>query len=152
MAKIEFSTEVVKELAELLKASELGKLHLKNDDFEICVEAKKNPIVNASVPATVPALSGAANTAVSVGVKEEPQETGNLVTSPIIGTFYSAPGPDKDPYARIGQSVKKGDVLFIVESMKLMNEVQSEFDGIIKQIYVKNEEGVEYGQKIMLIE
>ena len=72
--------------------------------------------------------------------------------SPIIGTFYSAASPDKPPFVSIGQSVKKGDVLFIVESMKLMNEIKSEYDGVVRELLVQNGESVDYNQPIMVIE
>ena len=72
--------------------------------------------------------------------------------SPIIGTFYSAASPDKPPFVSVGQSVKKGDVLFIVESMKLMNEIKSEYDGVVKELLVQNGESVDYNQPIMVIE
>ena len=75
-----------------------------------------------------------------------------MVKSPIVGTFYAAPSPDKAPYVTAGKQVKKGDVLFIIESMKLMNEIQSEYDGTVKKILVQDGQGVEYGQPILIIE
>jgi len=72
--------------------------------------------------------------------------------SPIVGTFYSAAAPDKPPFASVGSKVKKGDVLFVIESMKLMNEIQSDFDGEVVKIMVENAQGVEYNQPIMIIE
>lgn len=83
---------------------------------------------------------------------EPPAIIGNIVTAPIIGTFYSAPSPDEKPFVSVGQKVQKGDVLLIIESMKLMNEVQSEFNGIVKEILVTNGENVEFGQNLMIIE
>ncbi len=72
--------------------------------------------------------------------------------SPIVGTYYSAPGPDKAPFVEVGKQVKKGDVIMIIESMKLMNEVKSEFDGTVKKILVENGSAVEYDQPVMIIE
>ncbi len=74
-----------------------------------------------------------------------------MVKSPIVGTFYAASAPDKPPFVTVGQQVKKGDVIMIIESMKLMNEVQSEFDGTVAEILVKNGEAVEFDQPIMII-
>ena len=71
--------------------------------------------------------------------------------SPIVGTFYASPSPDKAPFVEVGQKVKKGDVLFIIESMKLMNEIQSEYDGEVVEILCENGQAVEFGQPIMLI-
>ena len=69
-----------------------------------------------------------------------------------MGTYYSAPGPDKPPFVEVGKKVSKGDVIMIIESMKLMNEVQSEYDGVVKEILVNNGTAVEYDQPVMIIE
>ena len=74
------------------------------------------------------------------------------MNSPIVGTFYAAPSPDKPPFVTVGTQVSKGDVLFIIESMKLMNEVTSEYDGVVAEIFVEDGETVEFGQPIMRIE
>ena len=83
-------------------------------------------------------------------VKEEKKE-GNIVNSPMVGTFYSKPAPDQNPFVEVGKTVKKGDVLCIIEAMKLMNEIESEFDGEIKEILVKDGEAVEYGKPLFII-
>ena len=71
--------------------------------------------------------------------------------SPLVGTFYNAPSPDAEPYVKVGDTVKKGQVLAIVEAMKLMNEIESEFDGTVEKILVSNEEVVEFGQPLFVI-
>ena len=76
---------------------------------------------------------------------------GNIVKSPLVGTFYSSPSPDDAPYVSVGDTVKKGQVLGIIEAMKLMNEVESEFSGQIAEILVENGEMVEYGQPLFRI-
>lgn len=78
-------------------------------------------------------------------------EDGNVVKSPMVGTFYLKPSPTSKPYVEVGQRVKKGDVLCIIEAMKLMNEIESEFDGEVKEILVKDEEAVEYGKPLFVI-
>lgn len=75
----------------------------------------------------------------------------NLVKSPMVGTFYIKPNPNADPYVEVGKKVKKGDVLCIIEAMKLMNEIESEFDGEIAEIFVKDGEAVEYGKALFRI-
>lgn len=75
----------------------------------------------------------------------------NLVKSPMVGTFYIKPNPNADPYVEVGKKVKKGDVLCIIEAMKLMNEIESEFDGEIAEIFVKDGEAVEYGKPLFKI-
>ena len=82
----------------------------------------------------------------------KPAETGTLLTSPFVGTFYRAPAPEAPPFVDVGQTVRKGQVVCIVEAMKLMNEIESEFDGKILEILVKNAEHVEYGQPLFRIE
>lgn len=75
----------------------------------------------------------------------------NVVTSPLVGTFYNASSPEADPFVKVGDTVKKGQVLGIIEAMKLMNEIESEFDGIVEAILVNNEDVVEFGQPLFRI-
>ena len=88
------------------------------------------------------------------GDKEEKKVSGiseKVITCPLVGTFYSSPAPDAEDYVKVGDTVKKGQVIGIVEAMKLMNEIESEYDGIVEEILVKNEETVEYGQPLFRI-
>lgn len=78
--------------------------------------------------------------------------SGNVVNSPLVGIFYSAASPDDEPFVKVGDTVKKGQVLGIVEAMKLMNEIESDFDGVVKQILIDNEQMVEFGQPMFVIE
>lgn len=77
---------------------------------------------------------------------------GKVIVSPLVGTFYAAPAEDASPYVSVGDRVKKGQPLGIVEAMKLMNEIESEYDGVITQILVKNGEAVEYGQPMFVVQ
>ena len=89
-----------------------------------------------------------------VKTEEKPEENvveGNIIKSPMIGTFYSKPSPDSMPYVEVGTVVKKGTVLCIVEAMKLMNEIESEFDGKIVEVLVKDGEPVDYGKPLFRI-
>ena len=76
---------------------------------------------------------------------------GNVLKSPMVGTFYAKPNPNSAPYVEVGKKVKKGDIVCIIEAMKLMNEIESEFDGEIKEILVKDGEPVEYGKPLFII-
>lgn len=76
----------------------------------------------------------------------------NVVNSPLVGIFYGAASPDDEPFVKVGDTVKKGQVLGIVEAMKLMNEIESDFDGVVKQILIDNEQMVEFGQPMFVIE
>ena len=77
--------------------------------------------------------------------------TGNMIVSPLVGTFYASPAPDAENFVKVGDHVKKGQVVGIVEAMKLMNEIESEFDGVVEEILVSNEDTVEYGQPLFRI-
>lgn len=83
-------------------------------------------------------------------VKQE--ESGKIVKSPMVGTFYLKPAPNAEPYVEVGKEIKKGDVLCIIEAMKLMNEMESEYSGKIKEILVKDGEAVEFGKPLFIIE
>lgn len=89
-------------------------------------------------------------------IREEIEEkpvaiTGKTVKSPLVGTFYAAPSPEAEPFVKKGDIVKKGQVLGIVEAMKLMNEIESEYDGVVEEILIENEDMVEYGQPLFII-
>lgn len=88
---------------------------------------------------------------VKTEVENNYKEEGNIVTSPMVGTFYIKPSPNASPYVEIGSKVKRGDVLCIIEAMKLMNEIESEYDGEITEILVKDGEPVEYGKPLFRI-
>ena len=99
-------------------------------------------------------MAGAAATTTAQPQAEEVAEEkgGNLVKSPLVGTFYAAPSEDAEPFVKVGDTVKKGQTLAIVEAMKLMNEIESEFDGVVTEILVENEDNVEYGQPLFRIQ
>lgn len=81
----------------------------------------------------------------------EPIGSDRIVTSPLVGVFYAASSPDAEPFVKTGDQVKKGQVLGIIEAMKLMNDIECEYDGVVEAILVKNEEVVEYGQPLFRI-
>lgn len=82
----------------------------------------------------------------------KPEKEGVFVTSPLVGTFYTAPSEDGEPFVRVGDPVKKGQVVAIVEAMKLMNEIESEVDGVVAEVLVKNGEMVDYGKPLFRVE
>lgn len=158
MIACNLTLDEIKGLAETLEKNELERIKIKNGDCEIVIEAKRKcpppmmpppmgmqPMVNVTAAA---ASAPNAETAVS----SDKKISGNVVKSPIVGTYYSSPSPDKDAFVKIGDSVNKGDVIMIIESMKLMNEIQSDFSGVVKEILVENGQAVEYDQPIMIIE
>lgn len=112
-------------------------------------EKEEKMVTVKGVAQDIPVLmeQGAGQTA----VKEPESVSGNVVTSPLVGTFYASSSPDAEPFVKVGDTVKKGQVLGIVEAMKLMNEIESDYDGIVKQILVSNEDVIEYGQPMFVI-
>lgn len=81
-----------------------------------------------------------------------PQQTGTPLISPMVGTFYRAPSPGADPFVKVGDTVKKGQVVCIIEAMKLLNEVEADMDGTVKEVCVENGQPVEFGQSLFIIE
>jgi acetyl-CoA carboxylase biotin carboxyl carrier protein len=105
-------------------------------------------MTSIAAPAPAPAATGSA----PKGAEKAPEKPGHVVTSPFVGTFYRAPSPDSPAFADVGTVVKKGQVLCIVEAMKLMNEIEAEVDGKITEIFVLNATPVEFGEKLFRIE
>lgn len=148
---MDLTVQDIKELMEALHRNKISELKIKKGDFSLELEGiKEAPVYQAA--ASAPVFVEQSATPGESAVPAAPEYRGNVVKSPIVGTFYAAPAPDKDPYVKVGSKVKKGDVLFIIESMKLMNEVTSELDGTVAEILVNNAQGVEYGQPILCIE
>ena len=100
---------------------------------------------------------GAGTTVVASGQEKQektytPTPDQNIVCSPLVGTFYAAPAPEEEPFVKVGDRITKGQTLGIVEAMKLMNEIESEFDGVVAEILVENGSVIEYGQPMFVIE
>lgn len=135
--------EIVKELIDAFKEAELTSLSLKCEAFELKL-GKEMKVV--SVASTQQGMN------VPLQVLETPHTANQkFIKSPIVGTFYAASSPNGKPFVEIGSHVKKGDVVCVVEAMKLMNEVEAEEDGEILEILASNEEMVEYGQPLFVI-
>ena len=143
--------EAAKEYIKLMKDSGLGYFRIKDDKFEIEL-GEKHPHYVPLPPAMQGQYPQQCGPQGGESADDKCAKNGNEITSPIVGTFYAAPSPDKPPYVTVGKQVHKGDVLFIIESMKLMNEVMSEYDGVVAEIMVEDGMTVEFGQPIMRIE
>ena len=126
------------------------KLTLKRETPQIVsvqgtgIDAAAIAAVSAAVPVQAPAPAAAPAEGTAIG-------SDKVVTSPLVGTVYAAPSPEAEPYVEVGDTVKKGQVLGLIEAMKLMNEIESEYDGVVEAILVENEEVVEYGQPLFRI-
>ncbi len=140
--------EKIKELISAVSDSGLTDFDYEEGNMKIHLEKKKEQVQIQSV-----ALSAAPEVKAvpAETVAEEATPEGFIVESPLVGTYYQAPSADAEPFVRVGDTVKKGDVLAIVEAMKLMNEIESEIDGTIAEIYLSDEDPVEYGQPLFRI-
>jgi acetyl-CoA carboxylase biotin carboxyl carrier protein len=141
--------EKIEGLVKIIENSSLTEFTLKEGDMKITMSKLTHPpIVAAGVPAAqAPAVQSAAPAEAEVAVEEEKV----FITSPIVGTFYSAPAPDAPAFVKVGDHVKNGQTVCILEAMKLMNEIQAEYDCEIEAVLVSNEQKVEYGQPLFRV-
>lgn len=142
--------ETIEKLADLVAAKDLSEITIASEDKCITIKGKKCP-PPMGVPMAAPAAAPAAAASAPAPAEEKKPLSGKIIKSPIVGTFYASPSPDQPPFVQVGDTVKKGDVVMIIESMKLMNEVQSDMDGTVQEILVKNGEAVEYDQPLMIL-
>lgn len=147
--------EFIQKLADLVVDKNLGEITVQNGDSTITIKGKK--VAAQTVVESLPVAAAAAPLAAAPAAAPAPETkaaapAGKFVKAPIVGTFYAASAPDQPPFVKVGDQIKKGDVLFIIESMKLMNEVQSEVEGTVAEILVGNGEAVEYDQPILRVE
>ncbi len=146
----------IKKLIQLLNDNNLGELKVQEGDFKITIRhrdyAKTSGV--ASVVAAPAAATTANAAAATTETKKEETPSGNFSTvkAPMIGTFYRSAGEGKEPFVKVGDKVRKGDVLCIIEAMKLFNEIQSEVSGKIIKVMVDNAQAVEYDQPLFLVE
>lgn len=145
--------EQIKELMTHMKKEGVTQFELGEGKTKLVVSREKE-VLYTGAPAFTPyePITPLASAETAVETNEVTTPIGEAVTSPVVGVFYEAPAPDQDPYVSVGAFVKKGDVLCIVEAMKLMNEVTSPATGVVKEICVKNASRVEYGQTLFRIE
>ncbi len=150
---MKFDVEYIEKLAKVLADTSLTEISL--EDGEQAITLRKDLPVVASAPVVAAAPVSAPQVQTPAQQPQAPQaeaKKGKAVTSPMVGTFYSAPAPDADAFVKVGQTVKKGDVVCIVEAMKLMNEIETEFGGKVLEICVQDGQPVEFGQVLMYIE
>ena len=140
----------IKELAESMNANKIDTVKYEENDFEIQITKKEKERKVFSYGG-VPTAVAAEQPAVTVGAVES-EISGTKITSPMVGTYYSAPSPTSAPFIKEGDSVSEGQTLCIVEAMKLMNEVKSSVSGKVKKILVKDGEAIKKGQDLIIIE
>ena len=137
------------QLIDAVSGSSLDKFEYEENGSKLSLEKGKEPVIMTQV-AENEEMSQALKPSAEIQ-KEEKESIGQIVKSPLVGTFYAAPSEDADPFVSVGDQVKKGQTLAIVEAMKLMNEIESDFDGKVAEIYVQNGQAVEYGQPLFRI-
>jgi acetyl-CoA carboxylase biotin carboxyl carrier protein len=142
----------IKKLIEMLQESDLNEIEVKEGEESVRINRKKevniNPAasqVSISAPAPQQSVSPPA-------IEEEPTHELAKITSPMVGTFYRSPAPGKPAFVEIGQKVKAGDVVCIVEAMKMMNQVKSDVDGVVREIHIEDGQPVEFDQPLISIE
>jgi acetyl-CoA carboxylase biotin carboxyl carrier protein len=158
--------EQIKELIELVSLNRLQGLELERSGFRLKIDGQQAAAAApAAVPQPAPAVASApapATTAITpaslppaapapAAAAAPTAPPGHVVNSPIVGTFYRAASPDSPPFCEVGSRVKQGQVLCIIEAMKLMNEIESDIDGVITEIYPQNAQAVEFGEPLFAI-
>ena len=140
----------IKTLIEMLEESNLNEIEVSQGDESVRISKGKDPldyIQNNQINTSI-----SSQEKVSKNEDETRKFVGNQVKAPLVGTFYRKPSPDSDPFVKVGDIVKKGQVLCIIEAMKMMNEIKSEFDGEVSSIEIEDGQPVEFGQTIIVIQ
>ncbi len=150
------SFKEIKDLIDLVAERGLLALEIEQTGFRIRIEGARTANngtapVTEPLPAPGPLPAATSGGAAAAQASPEEQKGLHVITSPIVGTFYRAPSPEADPFAEVGQRVPKGKTLCIIESMKLMNEIESDVEGEIVEVFPLNGQPVEYGEKLFAI-
>ena len=144
----------VKKLMELLEQSGMSEIEIKEGEESVKISRYGNaPLMTPAIskqPAAIvtPSQVESRTTAANKGA----EESGDLITSPMVGTYYSAPSPSAKPFVTVGQHVNKGDTIGIIEAMKIMNQIEADHSGTVVEILVKDGEAVEFGQALIVIQ
>jgi acetyl-CoA carboxylase biotin carboxyl carrier protein len=155
-SKNKLDTGLIRELAAILREGDLGEIEIEHDGLKLRVSRQSTQVVQTAVAAPAPhyapaqaALPAPTGPGAAPAVAAAPD---NAVKSPMVGTVYLSADPQSKPYVNIGDKVKKGDTLMLVEAMKTFNPVEADRAGTVKAIYVQNSQPVEYGEPLVLIE
>jgi acetyl-CoA carboxylase biotin carboxyl carrier protein len=157
-AKNKLDTGLIRELAAILREADLGELEVEHEGLRVRVSKPAAPAVVQAVAAPAPAAmpAPAAIAAPAAAAAAAPAAAAaasdNAVKSPMVGTVYLSPDPNSKAYIAIGDKVKKGDTLMLIEAMKTFNPVEADRAGTVKAIYVENAQPVEFGEALVLIE
>jgi acetyl-CoA carboxylase biotin carboxyl carrier protein len=159
---VEFNLDQLRELIAILNQTDISELTLESGDLRLSIRKNEtkpvalasNPVVATPQPslATVEASNSAPSVSLPPPLDTSPAKNLIDITSPMVGTFYTAPAPDEPPFVEVGDRVSKGQTVCIIEAMKLMNEIDAESSGRVVEILVDNAQPIEYGQILMRIE
>ncbi len=136
----------IRKLIRLIQSTDVMEIEVTEGDQTVRISRQTAAAPAATLPPSPATETPAATLPAAPSVAEE-----HMVKSPMVGTFYRAPAPDADPFVNEGDRIKKGDTLCIIEAMKLMNEIEAEYDGIVEKILIENATPVEYGQAMFII-
>jgi acetyl-CoA carboxylase biotin carboxyl carrier protein len=147
---MQISLEQLKSLLETLEKGDVSEFEYEDEQLKLRLSLGKKaaPVVHAAPPVFAAPLAAAAGAATPAKPSDDSDPNVVFVTSPFVGTFYRAPGPDSANFCEVGSAVKEGQALCIIEAMKLMNEIESDAAGTILDILVENGKSVEFGQKL----
>ena len=153
---MKFESDYIEKLAKIIADNDLTEISLEDGEQAITIRKdlpEVNMVASAPAVAAAPAPVQAAPQASAPQVAaKEPEAKGKAITSPMVGTFYAASSPEAAPFVEVGSTVNVGDVVCIIEAMKLMNEIKAEQAGKVTQICVKNGDPIEFGQALMYVE
>ncbi|MGK0674365.1 MAG: acetyl-CoA carboxylase biotin carboxyl carrier protein [Halothiobacillaceae bacterium] len=147
----------IKKLIELLDSSGVAEIEVKEGDSSVRISRMPThmsamPQMVVSAPMAAPAPVTAPQTAAAPAAKAEDEPSGHVIKSPMVGTFYRAASPDAKPFVEVGQHVKAGDTVCIIEAMKMFNQIEADTSGVIKAILCENGQPVEFDQPLIIIE
>ncbi len=152
--------KLIKNILDMISDSDVNEVSIEEGDFKIKVKKTgaveqvtfTQPVPAAPVAAPMPTAMPATPAAPAEAAASAPSAKGDTMKSPIVGTFYQAPSPESDAFCKVGDVVKKGQTLCIIEAMKIMNEIEAEFGGTIREILVSDGTPVEFDQPLFIIE
>ncbi len=151
----EFNVDIsqIRKLIRLIQSSDVTEIEVTQGDQTVRI-SRQQQAAPAAAPASyaAPAPAPVVETVAAAPAAAEPEASEeHQITSPMVGTFYAAPSPDAEPFVTVGKKVQKGETLCIIEAMKMMNEIEAEYSGVVEAVLVENASPVEYGQPIFVI-
>ena len=152
---MKIDTNYIEKLAKIISENNLSEITLEDENCAVSLRRELNGAITQVVAAPAPAVAPIASAPVAAAPASAPAPVADnrkSITSPMVGTFYAAPSPDAAPFVQVGDTIREGDTVCIVEAMKLMNQIDAEVSGKIVEICVENGQPVEFGQVLMYVE